>query len=101
MAGLLNERREKKQLPRVPKLFLKYFFLVIGMTFIGPTLGNLLRSYQISISGHTFLRCYKVSPLGDHNLSKKGMTLKHEECVARMTCLYKNNGAVSCVGENV
>ena len=25
----------------------------------------------------------------------------HKECVARMTCLYKNNGAVSCVGGNV
>ncbi len=24
-----------------------------------------------------------------------------KECVARMTCLYKNNGAVSCVGGNV
>ncbi len=24
-----------------------------------------------------------------------------KECVARMTCLYKNNGAVSCVGRNV
>ncbi len=24
-----------------------------------------------------------------------------KECVARMTCLYKNNGAVSCVGGNI
>ena len=24
-----------------------------------------------------------------------------QECVARMTCLYKNNGAVSSVGGNV